>query len=68
MANCPQCAKPLVKESKSKYFCKNQSCPVIFVRCPHEPTRMRVALASLTKEGKIREIERATGKKMSHVL
>jgi hypothetical protein len=63
MVNCPKCGEPLVKRIKSKYFCENESCPVIFVRCPHEPARTRVAFTALTKEQTIGKIEETTARK-----
>jgi ribosomal protein L37AE/L43A len=68
MVNCPKCGEPLVKRIKSKYFCENESCPVIFVRCPHEPARMRVAFAALAREQTIGEIEETIVKSRSHVF
>jgi len=68
MVNCPKCGEPLVKRTKSKYFCENESCPVIFVRCPHEPTRIRVAFKALTRERTIGKIEETTTKSRSHVF
>ena len=59
MVNCPKCGEPLVKRTKCKYFCENEACPVIFVRCPHERTRMRVALTALASEQTVGEIEEA---------
>jgi len=68
MVNCPKCGEPLVKRIKSKYFCENESCPVIFVRCPHEPARMRVAFTALTRERTIGKIEETIAKSRSHVF
>lgn len=67
MVNCPTCGEPLVKRTKSKYFCENESCPVIFVRCPHEPFRMRVALTALASEQTVGKIEEAIVKSENHV-
>jgi len=68
MVGCPKCGEPLVKRIKSKYFCENESCPVIFVRCPHEPARMRVAFTALTRERTIGKIEETIAKSRSHVF
>jgi len=68
MVNCPKCGEPLVKRTKTKYFCDNESCPVIFVRCPHEPDRMSVAFTALAREQTIGKIEEATAKNRSHVF
>ena len=68
MVDCPVCRGPLVKRTKTKYFCENGSCPVIFVRCPHEPSRMRVALTSLAREEIIEKIEEISVRNRSHVF
>jgi phage terminase large subunit GpA-like protein len=68
MVNCPKCGDPLVKRIESKYFCENESCPVIFVQCPHEPARMRVAFTALTGERTIEKIEETIAKSRSHVF
>lgn len=57
-----------MKRTKTKYFCENESCPVIFVRCPHEPSRMRVALTSLAREEIIEKIEEISVRDRSHVF
>jgi ssDNA-binding Zn-finger/Zn-ribbon topoisomerase 1 len=40
MVNCPECGKPLnkKKKNKSKYFCDNDNCSVIFVLYPDKPS------------------------------
>jgi hypothetical protein len=44
MVNCPECGKPLKKASnRSKYFCENEHCIVVFVCHPYEPKKSRVA-------------------------
>jgi len=68
MVNCPKCGKPLMKKTKSKYFCENENCPVIFVRRPYEPARTRVAFAALATEQTIEKIEEAATKKRSHIV
>ena len=43
MVNCPECAKPLKKETlKDKYFCENSACSVIFVRHPDKQSLMEI--------------------------
>jgi len=68
MVNCPKCGDPLVKRSKRKYHCENESCPVIFVRCPHEPFRRRIAYTSLANEKILEKLEKVTVKNASHVF
>ena len=68
MVDCPECGEPLVKRIKSKYFCENESCPVIFVRCPHEPARLKVAFTALTREQTIGKIEETVAESRSHVF
>lgn len=35
MVDCPECGRPLKKDSgKAKYCCENSACSVIFVRYP----------------------------------
>jgi len=54
MVSCPECGEPLVKRgNKSKYYCENENCSVIFVRRPYEPHRMRIFFAALMKERQI---------------
>jgi hypothetical protein len=60
MVKCPQCGKPLVKEGKSKYSCKNEGCPVVFVRAPHNPFGRKVAFASSATEETVRKTEEVT--------
>ncbi|MCK4439640.1 hypothetical protein KAU85_01525 [Candidatus Bathyarchaeota archaeon] len=55
MVNCPKCGKPLVKSAK-KYFCEDESCPVIYVRCPSNPYRMRIAVKALIRQEMIERI------------
>jgi len=44
MVNCPECGKPLKKESqKSKYCCENNACSVIFVRHADKQSVMEIA-------------------------
>lgn len=67
MVNCPKCTEPLVKGPKGKYVCENESCPVIFVRCPSNPYRTRIAFNALIREEMIERIEKVAVKKISHV-
>jgi len=68
MVSCPECGEPLVKGTKSKYFCENESCPVIFVRCPYEPAKMRVAFTALAREEIIGKFEEVNVKNISHIF
>jgi hypothetical protein len=44
MVNCPECGKPLKKDSgKAKYCCENSACSVIFVRHPDKGSIMEIA-------------------------
>ena len=47
MVSCPECGEPMVKGKRSKYFCENENCPIIFVRCPSFPSRTKLASTSL---------------------
>jgi hypothetical protein len=67
MVACPVCGKPLVKRAR-KYFCKSESCSVIFVRCPYELTKMRIAFKALATEEIIAKIEKVIVNKTSHVF
>lgn len=49
MVYCPRCGKPLAKDSNSRYHCKAENCPVIFVRHPYEPNKTRVVYSSLAR-------------------
>jgi RecA-family ATPase len=43
MVNCPECGKPLKKNTrKAKYCCENSACSVIFVRHPDKQSIMEV--------------------------
>jgi len=44
MVDCPECGNPLRKEqeAKSRYFCENDQCNVVFVLHPHEPSKTRI--------------------------
>jgi len=68
MVSCPKCGDPLVKRIKSKYFFENESCPVIFVQCPHEPAKMGVAFAASARERTIGKIEEIVAESRSHVF
>jgi RNase P subunit RPR2 len=70
LVNCPKCGKPLVKEnrSNSRYYCENEDCPVIFVRCPYDPFARRIAVTSLVDEETLEKLEEATVKSNAHVF
>jgi len=70
LVNCPKCGKSLVKRnsSKSRYYCENEDCPVIFVRCPYDPFTRRIAVTSLADEKTLEKLEKATVKRTSHVF
>jgi len=41
--NCPECGKPLKKETgRGRYCCENSACSVIFVRHPDKPSIMEI--------------------------
>jgi hypothetical protein len=43
MVNCPECGKPLNKiAQKSKYYCENNACSVIFVRHADKQSVMEI--------------------------
>jgi hypothetical protein len=43
MVDCPECGKPLKKNTrKSKYCCENSACSVIFVRYPDKQSIMEI--------------------------
>jgi uncharacterized Zn finger protein (UPF0148 family) len=51
MVNCPHCGKPLARDGRSKYYCENEGCPVVFVRRPYNPFGRKVAFTfSVTEE------------------
>ena len=61
MVNCPQCGKPLAKESgKNKYCCQNDRCPVVFVRCPTNPFKRRIVFDSSVKQATVKKMREAT--------
>jgi len=68
MADCPLCGESLVKGPKSKYYCENEGCPVIFVQCPYEPAKRRVAYSSVAGKETIEKIEKLTIKNTSHLF
>jgi hypothetical protein len=44
MVNCPECGKPLKKNTgSSKYYCENGTCSVVFVCHPDKEAIMRIA-------------------------
>jgi hypothetical protein len=50
MVDCPECGKPLQKiKHKSKYWCENNACSIIFVRHPDKPS-----LTSITHKAEAR--------------
>jgi len=50
MVNCPECGKPLVKDSKSgKHNCENENCSVIYVKRPYNIALRTVVRSSLRK-------------------
>jgi ribosomal protein L37AE/L43A len=66
MANCPQCGKPLTKDSgKNQYCCNNEHCPVVFVRSATNPFKRKVVFDSSVREATIRRIEEATAQEIS---
>ena len=51
MVNCPECGKPLKKDSgKAKYCCENSACSVIFVRHPDKYSIMEIAYKASGRE------------------
>ena len=41
--DCPECGKPLRKKThKSRYFCENSTCSVVFVRHPDNQSMMEI--------------------------
>jgi hypothetical protein len=52
VVNCPKCGKPLAKGGKGKYFCQNEQCSIIFVKCPSFPNKTRLVASSLAKPDK----------------
>ena len=67
VVNCPVCGGPLAKGAKSRHYCENERCPVIFVRCPYEPARTKIAYTSFAKKEIIEKIEKVTLHNMSHL-
>lgn len=52
MANCPECGKPLKKNTgKAKYWCENSACSVIFVRYPDRTNIMEITYESRARTG-----------------
>jgi len=50
MVNCPECGKPLVKQTTgSKYNCENERCTVIYVKYPLNIAIRTVVRSSLRK-------------------
>lgn len=68
VADCPVCGESLVKGSKSKYCCENESCPVIFVRCSSEPAKRRVSYTSFARKEIMKRIQKVTVKKPSYLF
>jgi DNA-binding transcriptional regulator GbsR (MarR family) len=67
MVNCPKCGKSLVKGSRNRYYCENEDCPVIFVRCPCESFATEIAVTSLADEKTLEKLEKVTAKRDRHV-
>jgi hypothetical protein len=43
MVDCPECGKPLKKDSnKGRFYCENECCIVVFVCHPYEPNKTRI--------------------------
>jgi ribosomal protein L37AE/L43A len=58
IVKCPGCGKPLAKRSsKGRYYCENESCPVIFVQRPHNPAIRKIIYKPSASEKSIRKIE-----------
>ncbi len=68
VVDCPVCGESLVKGPKSKYYCENKSCPVIFVRCPSEPTKRRVVYTSFARKEIMKKIQKVTVQNKSSFL
>jgi RNase P subunit RPR2 len=68
VVDCPVCGESMVKGSKSKYRCENESCPVIFVRCPSEPAKRRVAYTSFARQEIMKRIQKVTVEKTSDLF
>jgi len=51
VVDCPECGKPLKKElgEENRYFCGNEHCCVVFVRCPREPSKTRVSYTGFAR-------------------
>jgi len=49
MVDCPKCGEPLSKGGKGKYFCENEHCSIIFVKCPSFPNKTRIIASALAK-------------------
>jgi len=59
MVNCPGCGKPLARRSsKGRYYCENESCPVIFVQRPHNLAIRKIVYKPSASEKAIRKIEK----------
>lgn len=52
VVNCPKCGEPLSKGGKGKYFCQNEHCSIIFVKCPSFPNKTRLVASSLARPAK----------------
>ncbi|HUW47400.1 MAG TPA: hypothetical protein VMW36_01480 [Patescibacteria group bacterium] len=53
------------EKDKNKYYCENDTCPVVFVRSPSNPHRRKVVFVSSVKESAIRKVEEATAQEIS---
>mgnify|MGYP007084717874 FL=1 len=59
MVECPGCGNPLAKRSsKGRYYCDNESCPVIFVQRPDNLAIRRIVYKPSASEKAIRKIEK----------
>jgi hypothetical protein len=60
LVNCPKCGKPLVKggRGKSRYYCKTEDCPVIFVRYTKDSVYV-----TLADENGLEKLEEVTVKR-----
>ncbi len=58
MVDCPGCGNSLVKKSrKGRYYCETESCPVIFVKRPYNPTIRKIIYKPSAREKAIKKIE-----------
>jgi len=55
---CPGCGKPLTRGPKGKYYCKKDSCKVIYVQRPHNPHITKIFYKPSTSKTTINRIEK----------